>query len=304
MKRILVIKLGALGDFVLAMGPFKAIREHHAGAHITLLTTPPFAALAQASGYFDVVLPYGRPKRGDVGGLLRLVQALRSGSFEFVYDLQTSLRSSFYYFLMLGKRPQWSGIAPGCSHRHTDPGRDAQHTIERQAGQLALAGVTSVPPADVSWAKADLGRFHLPLAYALLVPGGSAHRPQKRWPVAAFAELAGRLVEQGVLPVILGAGPEQELADAIEAICPQAVSFVDRTDFLDIIVLGRGARCAIGNDTGPMHLLAASGCPSLVLFSGASDPALCAPRGAHVTILRRDNLAALAVNEVASSLIT
>ncbi|HAK62204.1 MAG TPA: ADP-heptose--LPS heptosyltransferase, partial [Alphaproteobacteria bacterium] len=40
-QRILVIKLGALGDFILAMGPFKAIRHHHAGAHITLLTTPP-----------------------------------------------------------------------------------------------------------------------------------------------------------------------------------------------------------------------------------------------------------------------
>lgn len=306
MKRILVIKLGALGDFVLALGPFKAIREYHADAHITLLTTPAFVALAQASGYFDTVLPYGRPGRRDLQALLRLVRALRGGGFEMVYDLQTSLRSSFYYFLMLGRRPDWSGIAPGCSHRHRDPNRNNLHTVERQAGQLALAGIASVPPADVGWARAGLGRFNLPPSYALLVPGGSAHRPQKRWPAQSYGELTVWLAAKGVLPVILGSGSEQALADAIEEICPQAVSFVDRTDFLDIIALGRGARCAIGNDTGPMHLIAASGCQSLVLFSGASDPALCAPRGGDVTILRPaapdGDLAALPIIEVAAAL--
>ena len=47
--RILIIKLGALGDFIQALGPFAAIRRHHADAHITLLTTDPFAAFAAAS---------------------------------------------------------------------------------------------------------------------------------------------------------------------------------------------------------------------------------------------------------------
>ena len=52
--RILVIKLGALGDFVLALGPCAAIRRHHQNAHITLLTTTPFVDLASASGYFNI----------------------------------------------------------------------------------------------------------------------------------------------------------------------------------------------------------------------------------------------------------
>ena len=51
--KILVIKLGALGDFIQATGPFKAIRQHHRGAHITLLTTPPFVSLASDSSWFD-----------------------------------------------------------------------------------------------------------------------------------------------------------------------------------------------------------------------------------------------------------
>jgi ADP-heptose:LPS heptosyltransferase len=58
----------------------------------------------------------------------------------------------------------------------------------------------------------------------------------------------------------------------------------------------------VGNDTGPMHLIATVGCPSVVLFSNESDPALCAPRGRSVTILRRPNLSSLPVADVAAAL--
>ncbi len=302
MKRILVIKLGALGDFVLAMGPFKAIREHHPEAHITLLTTPPFAAMGEACGYFDAVWPHGRPAKRDLAGLWRLIRFLRHGRFDRVYDLQTSTRSSFYRHFVGGA--EWSGIAAGCSHPHANPTRNQMHTLDRQAEQLAMAGILRVAPADLSWAQADLSRFNLPATgkYALLVPGGSAHRPAKRWPARRYGELAAILYDQGLLSIILGAGSECELADEIEALCPSAVSFVDRTSFMEIAALARAAKCAVGNDTGPMHLIAAAGCVSVVLFSGASDPALCAPRGPGVAILRREPVAELAVSEVASQL--
>jgi hypothetical protein len=47
-----------------------------------------------------------------------------------------------------------------------------------------------------------------------------------------------------------------------------------------------------------MHLIAAAGCPSVVLFSAESDPRLCAPKGAEVVVLRRENLQGLGVDEV------
>jgi hypothetical protein len=121
-----------------------------------------------------------------------------------------------------------------------------------------------------------------------------------------FTELSAKVdtkarVCQGVRPLILGSGPEQELAESIEARCPEALSLVDRTNFQEIITLARHAKLAIGNDTGPMHLIAAAdGCPCLVLFSAASDPARCAPRGENVIILQRDPLASLSVGEVTS----
>jgi ADP-heptose:LPS heptosyltransferase len=81
----------------------------------------------------------------------------------------------------------------------------------------------------------------------------------------------------------------------------EARSLLGRTSLADLAVLARGAAGAIGNDSGPMHLIAAAGCPSVVLFSADSDPALCAPRG-KVAVIRRDDLATLPVAPVLAEL--
>lgn len=296
---VLVIKLGALGDFVQATGPFAAIRRHHPDDRITLLTTRPFAAFAHASPWFDAVWTDARPRLWDVAGWLALRRRLRRGGFAMVYDLQTSDRSAWYYRLM--GRPPWSGIAAGCSHPHANPGRDAMHTLDRQAEQLRMAGIAAVPPPDLSWVRADVGRFALPDRYALLVAGGAPHRPAKRWPADRFAELATRLADAGVTPVLLGTASEAAELQRIAAACPAARSLAGATDLADLVVLARHAVAAIGNDTGPMHVAAAANCPSLVLFSAESDPTLCAPRG-RVAVLRRDRLSDLGVEAVAATL--
>ena len=300
--RILVIKLGALGDFVLATGPFAAIRAAHSEENIVLLTTAPYEEFAIASGYFDEVWVDERPSRINLVAIQRLRRRLRRGKFYRVYDLQTSNRSSWYFRLMRGfLRPQWSGIAFGCSHPHTNRARNRMHTIERQADQLAVTGITRTPFPDLSWAIADLTRFDLPDRFALLIPGGAAHRPGKRWPADRYRELAVNLVKIGVLPVIVG-GPDEIALAAEIADGSGAKSLAGETSFVEIAALARAAAGAIGNDTGPMHIAAISGCPSVVLFSGESDPAITAPRGDDVQILRREKLADLPVSEVAEAL--
>jgi ADP-heptose:LPS heptosyltransferase len=296
--RILVIKLGALGDFVQAMGPAAAIRRHHPEAHLTLLTTTPYAELAQAAPYFDAVWIDERPRLSDVKAMARLRRRLRDGGFERVYDLQTSDRSSFYYHLMAPGRPEWSGIAMGASHPHDNPERDAMHTLDRQAEQLAAAGIVDVAAPDLSWAASDTSRFGLGGKIALLVPGGSAHRPEKRWPAERYGRLAQRLAGRGLVPVVLGRPDETPLAAIIRDVAPEARDLTGSTAFGDIVGLAARAAHAIGNDTGPIHLAVAGGCPATVLYSAASDPALTAPRGRDVAILRRPSLEDLAVEDV------
>ena len=305
---ILVIKLGALGDFVQAAGPFAAIRAHHTDARIVLLTTQPFADFARRAPWFDDVWVDRRPKLTHPGEVLAMRRKLRAGNFTRVYDLQTSDRSSFYfhllrpYFIFGGPMPEWSGIAFGCSHPHNNPKRDFLHTIERQKEQLAMAGIADVAPPDFTWIIRSALRFHLPRPFALIVPGGSAHRPDKRWPIGHYSALATQIAHTGIVPVVLGSASEKPMADAICAVAPRARSLCGETDLSDLFALAREAEFCIGNDTGPMHISAVMSCPTVVLFSKASDPALCAPRGSRVRVLRRDDLTQIRIDEVLAAI--
>jgi ADP-heptose:LPS heptosyltransferase len=305
MSRILVVKLGALGNVILSLGPFAAIRRHHATDHISLLTMRPWADWLAQSPYFDTVLIDERPDWWDVAGWRHLRRQLIAGRFDRVYDLQTSSRSSRYFHLFPPRtRPEWSGIAHGCSHPDRNPHRNRLHDIDRQFDQLRAAGVAGPLPADLSWTGADLARFALPDRFALLVPGSSAHRPVKRWPARRYADLAGALLTRGITPVILGTGGEHALAQEIRNAMPHAIDLTNRTGLPELAELARVACLAVGNDTGPMHLIAAAGCPSVVLFSRDSDPALTAPRGRSVTVLGRPDLADLDLAPVLAALPT
>ncbi len=87
------------------------------------------------------------------------------------------------------------------------------------------------------------------------------------------------------------------LAEIAEG-CAEALDLCGQTSFEEIVVLARRAAVAVGNDTGPMHLIAATRCPSVVLYSSVSDPARTAPRGPSVTMVQRASLAELAVATV------
>jgi len=307
-ESILVIKLGALGDFIQALGPLAAIRAHHKDARIVLLTTRPYVALAEATGLVDEVWLDPRPKLWQIGTWRSLRRIFKRGRFRRVYDLQTSDRSSFYYRLFWPQKPpKWSGIARGCSHPHANPGRDAMHTVERQAEQLKMAGVSVTAfddPAELdwSWAETDVSALTPEGPYWIIAPGGAAHRPDKRWPEAHFIALARHLADSGRTPVLIGGDDERPLTGAIAAAAPGAVDLAGQTELLQLATLAKGAQGAVGNDTGPMHLAAAVGCPTWVLYSDASDPALCGQRGRKVTILRRPSLADLTPDEVIAEL--
>lgn len=301
--RILVIKHGALGDLVQALGPMAAIRAHHPDARITLLTTPAFRDFLEPCPFCDEVWTDSRPPAWNLPAILALARRLRSAGFSRVYDLQTSRRSSRYFALLGRPRPEWSGIAPGASHRHADAERDRLHTLDRQRAQLRVAGIDRVPPPSLDWVPdAPLPEGLEAASYVVLVPGGSAHRPEKRWPVERFAELAVRIAAMGRRVVVVGGSGERPLAAAIAARVPEVVDLTGRTDLADLVRLGRRAAGTIANDTGPAHLLAVAGSPAVVLFSAASDPALCAPRARRVATLRRARLADLPVEAALSEL--
>jgi ADP-heptose:LPS heptosyltransferase len=304
-QEILVIKLGALGDFIQALGPMPEIRRYHVNDRISLLTTRRYAELAAQTGLFDDILIDRRARIFDLNGWLALRRQLLRRRFDRVYDFQTSDRSAAYAWLFrTGRMPEWSGIAWRCSQPHANRERNRQHTMDRQAEQLLMAGIHPVsripwlPPAG-SLPGAVGGK-----PFALMIPGSSAGNLAKRWPADSYGELARRLQRAGYLPVLVGIDSEAEVGRTICDICPGAVDLIGRTEVAELAALAQAAALTVGNDTGATHVAAAGGNPVVVLFSRASDPALCAPRGNIVHVLVEPVLADLAVERVFAACMT
>jgi len=300
-EKILVIKLGAFGDFIIALGPMQAIRRHHPKAHITLLTSAPYKELGEASGLFDDIWIDPRPKWHQPDIWVAQYKKFNDGEFTRVYDLQNNDRTALY-FRLFHPRPEWVGAVKGASHRNDSPLRSAGHAFDGHVQTLALAGIDDVAVDTLEWMQGDKGRFSLSSPYALIIPGAAPTRPLKKWPAEHYAELCVMIARRGIHPVLIGSHHEKEIAETITTLCPAAINLTEETRMTDIPMLARDAVFAVGNDTGPMHTIGPTGCKALVLFSADSNPVKNRPLGAHVVTLFEPNLTDLSVMQVGEHL--
>lgn len=162
MERILVIKLGALGDIILAMDAFHSIRQHHQEAHITLLTRPNFSEFAASMPWFDEVIEDKKPKWFQIRRCLEMRRAFREGNYSRIYDLQGNDRTSFYFRLMGRSNSEWCGPAKGCSHHRPDYRKANLTPAERLLQFLESLDVPRAGYADTSWLNGDLTALKLP----------------------------------------------------------------------------------------------------------------------------------------------
>ena len=298
-RKILVIKLGALGDFIQALGAMKAIRQHHKSAEIILLTTKPFEGFAKRSNYFNDIWLDKKPKTFDFAGWLALRGKLTDANFDRVYDLQNNDRTSIYLRLFpRKKRPEWVGAAKGASHRNDAPERTIGHALDGHKQTLALAGIENVEVDPMEWIKEDLSAFDLKKPFVLFVPGSAPQHPQKRWPAENYAALGNKLVERDIQPVLLGTQAEAETTSEIKTACPTALDLTGKTNLFQIPALAHEAHGAIGNDTGPMHMIAATGCPALALYSSHSNPVKHGIKGKKTAAIQVEVLSDLNVETV------
>ncbi len=311
--RILVIATSGLARLVPALGAMGAIRACHRDAKIVLLTARATATFAAAAPYFDEVWT------DDTGGALNFARlwALRArltaAAFERIYDLDDTPHSRRLFWLMFGRealpkgRSQipWSGAIAGTALAHTDPRRTAMHLLDRWAAQLKVAGIGAVLRADLSWVARQVQSFNLPFrmaeAFVLIAPAAG---PGANWPAERYGELARTLTTSGQIPVIVGPDAPAEVTATVMDFCPGAVDLTGRSTFNETVFLAWAATAAVGPDNGALHLTAAAGCRTVVLYDGASDPALVGQRGDRVAILRRPRLSEISVGEVLLTLET
>lgn len=310
-ERALVIRLGALGDLVLCFQAFNDIRAAFPSARIALLTMPAFAAFARSMPWFDEVLTDTRAPFGKPGEWLCLLRQINRFGPSRVYDLQGKFRQSVLFFLTggwlrsLGFGPFWSGAAPLCSHPRPWPPQPKMHFCDFVAAQLRAANVPEAGLADLSWLDAPMDEFKdiMPQRpYALLIPGCSAGREFKRWPPGRFAALANALMAQGLESIAVGTQSEGEAIAELCRLAPHVKNLTGRTSLHQLAGFARRSACAIGNNTGPTHLAAAVGAPTLMLMSDRCTPLWSGPRGPAAKILQGFPLASLGEDAVMEKL--
>lgn len=265
MEKILIIKHGALGDFVLEMGAMFDIRKKHPNAELHLLTNKAFVSMGQKMGIFADYIIDNRVSYLRVAETLRPLRAIAKGGYSTIYDLQASTRTRVKYFSVL----RW--MIP-----HSYTWVDCRlGTIRRIEKKGAFGpGKLTVEEKKLNWTPTDLSFLHgdnkeldsLPEKYVLMISGCSPTHPYKRWPVASFSALAKRLAERGISTVLIGTNAEAEEVNAIAAATPLAVSMLNKTSLMDVPDMARRALATVGNDTGPSHMAAMSGGPTIAIY--------------------------------------
>jgi len=301
-ERILVIRLGALGDIVLCFQAFHEIRQAHPKAEIAFLTTSGFVNFARSMPWFNRVLVDPRPSKWRPGAWFRFAQEVRNFGPTRVYDLQGKRRQSVLYAFLGGPLgPTWSGAAPFCSHPRLWPPKPGMHFIDFLAAQLRLAGVAEAAPADLTWLDAPHA-LNLPARYAVLIPGCSQGQEHKRWPARNYAHLAQKLQERGIGSVVIGTHQDAEAIAALKAVASNVVDISGQTSLAQLAGILRRSSFVVGNDTGPTHLAATVGTPALFLLSNHTDPAWSASRKPSDRWLRQEPLHTLQLETVLEAL--
>ena len=204
MKKILIIKHGALGDVILSMHPVFAIWKHFKGYEISVLTESKYKELFQCLPFIKNIKIDNRPKFYYVLKYIKIFKWFYKSDFEWIFDLQTSKRTNLYFLILsIFKDFNWNGIAKNCSHPHLSLNRKKLHTLERQKDQLRAAGISKAFNPDWNYFKSKTSKFSIKKSYAILVPGGSRHRKNKRWDFKNFLEIIKFLMSSVIISLIL-----------------------------------------------------------------------------------------------------
>lgn len=270
MARALLINTAFLGDVIFSLPAVEALGA--LGYTVDLLTRPGYGQLARGLVGFGAALDFD--KRGRQAGapaLWRLGATLRARRYDAVLGAHPSARSGL--LAALSGAPVRLGWGPVGYTRRVPRGPQFVADALQLVAQLAQAAGRPMPPVApvprLAMEGLQIG-VGLPQDAVLLVPG--ARWATKRWPVAHWRALAGRLRAQGLTVWAVGGPDERALCEAIGA---EGI-FCER-DLWAAAGLFSRARAVVGGDSGLVHLALAAGARALMLFG----PTSAQPHPAH-----------------------
>jgi ADP-heptose:LPS heptosyltransferase len=300
--RILIIKLGALGDIVRSLYSIYAIRKHFPNASIDLLTRKSFFSFCQLIPWFNQIKIAPYPKPWQIMKWWRFSKSLRESRYDLVVDLQCKPRTDFYQLLFGFSGPDWAGSSPFSTYNRNDHIKPNQHPYDIQRDQLKALGINVCEEIDLTWLSEPLLSHELPSRFVILIPGCSVQHPYKRWPASNYALLANKFFESRITSILIGTSAEKETIDEIASLSPHVMNLMDQTTMKQLASLSRMAKAVISNDTGPAQLTAMVGTPTFVIMSRVTIPERMLPIGPKVAYLKKDDIGDISVDEVWDSL--
>lgn len=314
-KKILLIKMSAVGDVMHAMPVLNKLRRRYPAAQLDWLLTTPLAELLRHHPAISNVIEFARGARtgrrlAPLAGFARLAAKLRSVRYDLVIDLQGQARTAALALatgapVRIGfdrPRPQawansrkvtedfrkhaWQGAREGSwlayTHHIPLPTLDV-HVVDHYLSVGALLGFDgesadfSFPlPAAANDRISSLLRRHAVGDAPLIVIAPKGNWETKRWDGDKFAAVARHFLQRGYAVIVVSAGHERVVAAEIARLAPGIVDLSGTTALGELAALiGRAALC-VAHDFGPAHLAVAVGCPVVSLF-GPSDPVWASP---------------------------
>lgn len=309
---ILIVKLSAIGDVIHTLPALNAIRRQYPEAHITWLVEEAAAGLVTGHPALDRVIVVPRKTWIDrfnqrrvkqpIRDVLRFVGRIRDTRYQLVLDFQALLKSSIWIALARGDRKV--GFGRGMEHMESSwlflneripPISMDVHALDRGLHLLRTIGI-----------PADTVEYRLPIrepdrrrsqTFLDLAPGNAdgpllamnpaAKWETKLWDPRKFSRLADRIIEAyGARIVFTGAEEDRPEMDAIiDDMQNSALNIAGRTSLMELAALFEGVAAVVTTDTGPMHLAAAVGTPTVALF-GPTAPWRTGPYGSGHRVVR------------------
>ena len=324
-RAILAVKIDHIGDFVMAFPALRRLKQRFPNARLCVLGAKASGMLAALEPAIDEFIEFNFfHARSGVAGtlvgeaeLVALEQRLRPYRFDIALDLRMQgetrhvLRHSgatvLAGFEREGRFP-WLDVAVEWEgDRSLTPKRvHAGDHLLQLVETLAVACDPELSPVIAAKDPADDRRRLLDLLSAALPEAGPAEdlldRPlicvhtgvgsdMKQWPAASFAALIDLLVaEYGVRIVLIGVPEEARVVDDVIGLVTRTealISLVGKVGLGDLPVVLRACRLFIGNDSGPKHLAASLGIPTLGIHSSNVDPGEWGPTGQYALAIRR-----------------
>lgn len=314
--RILVYRIGSIGDMAAALPALKSIRAWAGEAKLTLLCqcapSSRFSlsrALVEGSGLVDGFVEYGH-WNGAAGRLRNLVEAarllirLRALRLETLVYLAPAPRPAKAlardraFFRLAGIRT-WIGFRDDFRDPGYAPGERVTRTRRESEALLARLGVEGIPTESATpelglGAREDeevaawLERQEGPSAERWVSVGASSNRPLLVWPEERFVELGRWLWEKWRLwPVVVGGAADAEQAKRLVSAWGRGFVAAGQLSVRGSARVIERSALFVGNDSGPMHLAASVGRPCVAIFSARNAPGRWEPWGEGHIVLRR-----------------